>query len=86
VRGGQSYEAANWFAMRFLRDRSTALLAVQGVAPLGGKSKVSPRGALNLPAARFLQTKRFDPLPFPPPPIEYRMLSWEEAASNPWER
>jgi hypothetical protein len=31
----------------------------------GGKwSKVSPRGALNLPAARFLQTKRFDPLPF----------------------
>ena len=26
-------------------------------------SKVSPRGALNLPAARFLQTTRFDPLP-----------------------
>jgi hypothetical protein len=26
-------------------------------------SKVSPRGALDLPAARFLQTKRFDPLP-----------------------
>jgi hypothetical protein len=24
---------------------------------------ISPRGALNLPAARFLQTKRFDPLP-----------------------
>ena len=32
----------------------------------GKRSKVSPRGALNLPAARFLQTKRFDPLPFPP--------------------
>jgi hypothetical protein len=29
----------------------------------GKRSKVSPRGALNLPAARFLQTKRFDPLP-----------------------
>jgi hypothetical protein len=28
----------------------------------GKRSKVSPRGALNLPAARFLQTKRFDPL------------------------
>ena len=27
---------------------------------------ISPRGALNLPAARFLQTKRFDPLPSPP--------------------
>ena len=26
---------------------------------------ISPRGALNLPAARFLQTKRFDPLPSP---------------------
>ena len=26
------------------------------------RSKVSPRGALNLPAARFLQTGRFDPL------------------------
>jgi hypothetical protein len=33
----------------------------------GKRSKVSPRGALNLPAARFLQTGRFDPL-FPPPP------------------
>ena len=32
----------------------------------GKRSKVSQRGALNLPAARFLQTKRFDPLPFPP--------------------
>jgi hypothetical protein len=32
----------------------------------GKRSKVSPRGVLNLPAARFLQTKRFDPLPFPP--------------------
>ena len=32
----------------------------------GKRSKVSPRGALNLPAARFLQTERFDPL-FPPP-------------------
>jgi hypothetical protein len=32
----------------------------------GKRSKVSPRGALNLPAARFLQTERFDPLPFPP--------------------
>ena len=31
----------------------------------GKRSKVSPRGALNLPAARFLQTERFDPL-FPP--------------------
>ncbi len=31
----------------------------------GKRSKVSPRGALNLPAVRFLQTKRFDPLPFP---------------------
>jgi hypothetical protein len=30
------------------------------------RSKVSPRGALNLPAARFLQTKRFDPLSSPP--------------------
>ena len=30
----------------------------------GKRSKVSPRGVLNLPAARFLQTKRFDPLPF----------------------
>jgi len=29
----------------------------------GKRSKVSPRGALNLPAPRFLQTKRFDPLP-----------------------
>jgi hypothetical protein len=27
----------------------------------GKRSKVSPRGALNLPAARFLQTKRFEP-------------------------
>ena len=33
----------------------------------GKRSKVSQRGALNLPAARFLQTKRFDQLPFPPP-------------------
>jgi len=33
----------------------------------GKRSKVSPWGALNLPAARrFLQTERFDPLPFPP--------------------
>ena len=32
----------------------------------GKRSVISPRGALNLPAARFLQTKRFDPLPFPP--------------------
>jgi hypothetical protein len=30
------------------------------------RSKVSPRGVLNLSAARFLQTKRFDPFPFPP--------------------
>jgi hypothetical protein len=30
----------------------------------GKRSKVSPRGALNLPAAWFLQTKRFGPLPF----------------------
>jgi len=35
----------------------------------GKRSKVSPRGALNLPAAQFLQTKRFDPLPFPPPRV-----------------
>jgi len=28
----------------------------------GKRSKVSPRGALKLPAARFLQTGRFDPL------------------------
>ena len=28
----------------------------------GKRSVISPRGALNLPAARFLQTKRFDPL------------------------
>jgi len=34
----------------------------------GKRSKVSPRGALNLPAARFLQTGRFDPL-FPTPPL-----------------
>jgi len=27
------------------------------------RSKVSPRGALNLPAARRLQTERCDPLP-----------------------
>ena len=27
----------------------------------GKRSKVSPRGALNLPAARILQTERFDP-------------------------
>ena len=32
----------------------------------GKRSVISPRGALNLPAARFLQTKRFDPLPSPP--------------------
>ncbi len=31
----------------------------------GKRSVISPRGALNLPAARFLQTKRFDPLPSP---------------------
>ena len=31
----------------------------------GKRSVISPRGALNLPAARFLQTKRFGPRPFP---------------------
>ena len=30
-------------------------------------AKFLHRGALNLPAALFLQTNRFDPLPFPPP-------------------
>ncbi len=38
----------------------------------GKRSKVSPRGALNLPAARFLQTKRFDPLPSPPNGVTLR--------------
>ena len=31
----------------------------------GKRSVISPRGALNLPAALFLQAKRFDPLPSP---------------------
>ena len=48
--------------------RAFLLLSLDVYECRGGKrSKVSPRGALNLPAARFLQTERFDPL-FPPPP------------------
>jgi hypothetical protein len=46
------------------------LSKLKTVAPVLGGASVDhgrmSRGVLNLPAARFLQTKRFDPLPFPP--------------------
>ncbi len=48
---------------------------------------ISPRGALNLPAARFLQTKRFDPLPFPPPTCSKQQVEASfESRENPKRR
>jgi hypothetical protein len=47
----------------------------------GKRSKVSPRGALNLPAARFLQTERFDPLS----PPRYRTFSVRYHTFSPFQ-
>ena len=64
------------------RDFATFRLTLFTTFFTAHHNKVSPRGALDLPAARFLQTERIDPLS--PPPKRFVLRVGVESAFHPY--